>query len=364
MTMPPAPPSPYLEHAPAPMATVEGAAHLVRYINPAFCRLIDKAEADVVGKSFRELVPDTVACLALLERVYRTRQSASHIAREDADPHPVFLSYVMWPVIADDRTVCVIIQVTEAGSLQQKTMAMNEALLLGSLRQSELVEAADASNIQLQTEVDDRKQRESDALMLNHEIAHRIKNNLNIVSALVDSEIRRTPDQYVQGYEAMQTRIQAISKLYDLISQSHQTGTVRLDTYLQEIADTMSRSLLDRTSGIKIIVKAEALELDHERAVHFGLVANELVTNAVKHAFPDGVGRVTLGVARAGDQIQFTVADNGVGMATSGHAAPTGTHGRDYAAMFVRQLAGTMSVSEAETTGTTVTIRFPLLAAS
>jgi len=80
--------SPYLEHAPLPMATVEGATHLVRYINPAFCRLVDKAEDDVVGKPFCELLPETDDCLALLDRVYHTGKSASHTAREHANPVP------------------------------------------------------------------------------------------------------------------------------------------------------------------------------------------------------------------------------------------------------------------------------------
>ena len=76
----------------------------------------------------------------------------------------------------------------------------------------------------------------------------------------------------------------------------------------------MSASLLGNTSGIKIEVKAEALEIDPDRAVPFGLLVNELATNAIKHAFPDGTGRVVLSVEQVGDQIELTVADDGVGM--------------------------------------------------
>ena len=56
--------------------------------------------------------------------------------------------------------------------------------------------------------------------MLTNEVAHRVKNNLAVVAALIADEIRRTPEPWVQGYRAMQDRIMAIAQLYDLLSQS------------------------------------------------------------------------------------------------------------------------------------------------
>ena len=116
----------------------------------------------------------------------------------------------------------------------------------------------------------------------------------------------------------MQSRIGAIAQLYDLISQSSRGRTVAVDAYLREIAKTMSASLLGDASGIAIEVKAEPLEIDPDRAVPFGLLVNELATNAIKHAFPGGTGRVVLSVEQAGDEIELTVADNGVGMKAEG----------------------------------------------
>lgn len=70
----------------------------------------------------------------------------------------------------------------------------------------------------------------------------------------------------------------------------------------------------DPPSGIKIEVKAEPLEIDPDRAVPFGLLVNELATNAIKHAFPHGTGHVVLGVEKIGDQVELIVADDGVAM--------------------------------------------------
>ena len=210
-------------------------------------------------------------------------------------------------------------------------------------------------------DITDRKQRERDALGLTNEISHRIKNNLQVVVGLIAFEAKRTAAPCVLGYKAMQARISAIAELYDLISQSSHGRTIAVDAYLGEIAKSMSASLLGPASGITIEVKADALDIDPDRAVPFGLLVNELATNAIKHAFPDGTGRVVLSVQRVDDQIELTVADDGVGMKSKVSAKITERRGADYVAIFVRQLGGTILAPESEGPGTTIRIRLPLL---
>ena len=210
-------------------------------------------------------------------------------------------------------------------------------------------------------DITDRKQRERDAQMLANEISHRIKNNLQVIVGLLSFEAKLMPAPYVQGYKAMQARIGAIAQLYDLISQSNLGRTIAVDAYLREIAKTMSASLLGNKSGIEIEVKAEPLEIDSDRAVPFGLLVNELATNAIKHAFPDGIGRIVLSVEQTGDQIELTVADNGVGMSDKKFAKIPEKRGSDYVAIFVRQLGGTIAPSRPEEIGTIVRIRLPAL---
>jgi two-component sensor histidine kinase len=356
--------SPSLEHTPLPVATVEGATHIFRQISPAFCLLTGKTQDAFLGTPFGEVLPAESECLALLDRVYRTGKSASHIGQDQLDPRPIFSSFTMWPVMAAGRTLGVVIQGTETAPLHSITLAMNEALILGSLRQHELTAAANSSNTQLKSEVGEGKQRERDALILTNEISHRIKNNLQIVIALIGNEARRTAAPHAQGYLAVQARLGAIAKLYDLMSQSSIGQAVPLDDYLREIASTMTASLLGDASRIEIVVEAEALRLDPDRAVPFGLLVNELGTNAIKHAFPGGSGRVTLAVRQVGEEIELTVADDGVGLKQEPSAKTPGKHGSDYVAIFVRQLRGEMTVSGSEGTGTTFRIRLPSIVTS
>jgi PAS domain S-box-containing protein len=210
-------------------------------------------------------------------------------------------------------------------------------------------------------DITDRKQRERDVQMLTNEISHRIKNSLQVIIGLIAFEARSTPQPWVQGYTAMQARIGAIAKLYDLISHSSRGGAIAVDAYLKEIAKTISASLIGKNSGIAIEVKAEALDIDPDRAVPFGLLVNELATNAIKHAFPTGKGRVLLSVEQAGDQMALTVSDDGIGIQEKDAAKIPETRGSDYVAIFVRQLGGSIVASNAQDPGTTVKIRLPLL---
>lgn len=352
------------DHSPLPMATVEATTHIVRYVNPAFCRLVGKTGDDLVGMPFCDMLPDSEECTMLLDRICRTAQPENYIKLSAEDSDPLISCYAMWPVMANERAVGIAVQLIETVPLQERTLAMNEALMLGAVRLHEATADLAALNLQLQAEIREREHRERDALMLTHEVAHRIKNNLQIIVALIAQEARAAAAPCVEGYRAMQARIGAIAELYDLVSRTGDGQTIALDSYLEEIARTMSESLLDGRSGIRIEVEAKALEIDSVRAVPFGLLVNELTTNAIRHAFPNGSGRVLLSVKGTGDEIELTVADNGVGMKEKYSAQISERHGSDYVAIFVRQIGGTIDVAGTEGRGTIVRIRFPLLVAA
>lgn len=345
-----------LDGAPFPTVITHGRRHIVRYVNPAFCRLIGQTKDEILEKSFSDILPQSDERLALLDQAYHSGRLESPV--EDGTPKAFvnFPAWMMWPVMGDEHNAGVMLQITPR---HEKTLAMNEALVVGSIRQHELTAAAEFLNIKLEAEIAERKQRERDALALTDEIAHRVKNNLQIVVSLIAAKARSAPRSSVQGYVAIQTRVSAIAELYDLISRASQAEKVALDAYLRQIGRAMSASVLEDTSDIKIDVIAEALDIDRERAVPFGLLVNELTTNAIKHAFPGGAGRIALKLERIGDEIELTIADDGVGLKDNQPSITSGKHGADYVAVFVRQLGGKMSVSTSLGIGTTVKIRIP-----
>lgn len=191
--------------------------------------------------------------------------------------------------------------------------------------------------------------------VLAAELAHRIKNSLQIISSFVSYEIRRAAEPCVQGYQAMQARIGAVAELYDVIAQSSAFGPVHMETYLRGISGTVQKSLLGQTSNITITTKTEPLSILPDHAVSIGLIANELATNAVKYAFPSGHGEVVLGFQRRDGEVTLTVSDNGVGL--SGKSEGTGL-GTRFVNAFVKQLGGSLATATSSS-GTTFTVRLP-----
>lgn len=150
-------PGPSLEHAPLPMATVEGKTHIVRYTNPAFGALMGQPLEQLIGKRFSALLPEKAPWVDLLERVVLTGKPASHTEQDPSRPQPVCWSCTMWPLLPDALLVGVMIQVTQTTRGHEAAIAMNEALLLGSLRQHVLTEAAENLNAQLRADITARQ---------------------------------------------------------------------------------------------------------------------------------------------------------------------------------------------------------------
>jgi len=147
----------FSERSPQPMVAVEGATHIVRYLNPAFGRLVGREVNDLVGRPFSEAVPEGYGngCLALLDRVFRsgTPEDLPEQEHSHTQPRPVFWSYAAWAILgADERPVGVMVQVTdvtETALFHRRSADMNEALLFSSVRQHELVEVAESLNARL-----------------------------------------------------------------------------------------------------------------------------------------------------------------------------------------------------------------------
>jgi len=353
------------EHAPLPMATVEGASHIVRYVNPAFCRLLDKPSEQLVGTPFCEMLPKKDECVTLLDRVFRTGKPESHTEQEHSKRHPVFWSFTMWPVFAGEHPVGVMIQVTETAQFHEMMLATNEALILGSLRQHELTEAADSLNVQLQREITERVRLEREHAaaherigMLLQELTHRVKNSLQFIASMVMIEARSLESG--EGKAALarvSRRILALGRLYSKLSEADTFEAVDAATYLNELCrDLIASVYKDGDAFIMLKTDIESELLPTDRAIPIGLIVNELVTNAVKYGFPgEAQGTVTVTLKRVAGELRLTVADDGQGFDPRG--ADSGLGGRLVHA-FAQQLGGQVE-RKSDSQGTTVQLILP-----
>jgi len=133
-----------IEPSPLPMAAVEGKEHIVRHINPSFCRLVGKKGEELIGYPFAKAGPEADGCISLLDRVSLTGKAEIYALEKQFGSSTISWSCAVWPVLAaDEKPAGLIIQVTdmtEATLFRQKVAAMNEELLLANVRQHELME--------------------------------------------------------------------------------------------------------------------------------------------------------------------------------------------------------------------------------
>jgi two-component sensor histidine kinase len=145
------------------------------------------------------------------------------------------------------------------------------------------------------------------------EMDHRTKNNFQIVTSLLTLQANRSDRTEVKAAlnEAAE-RLKAVSAVYDSLAPSSQgLAAVRLQDQLQEMCDQISRGIMP--DGIRLETELEPMLVPHETGVAIGIVVNELVTNACKHAFGDGGGSIRVKAWREDGAALIEVADDGIG---------------------------------------------------
>ncbi len=200
------------------------------------------------------------------------------------------------------------------------------------------------------------KLREKDNMIL--EIQHRVKNNLQMIAALIRIEARNYYNKQERvPLDRLEGRINSIQIIYRLLSDSSQSDEIDLGVYLSEIASSVMHA--HAVEGIRLDLKVDTYPVSVNVALPTGLVANELLTNALKHAFVgcDG-GLITLHSLSDANGCRVTIADDGVGL-PAGVEWPT--HGR-MGELIVRSLRqnakADLRVESAPGKGTKVTIAF------
>jgi two-component sensor histidine kinase len=156
------------------------------------------------------------------------------------------------------------------------------------------------------------KIREKDTLL--QEIQHRVKNNLQLITALIRIDARNVRGRLATAaFDRLAGRIEAIQLIYQLLSEHGGVNEVDLGIYLSEVASSVMRA--HAVEGIRLDLKVDAYPVSVNVALPTGLVVNELLTNALKHAFVgrDG-GTITLHSLSDGNGCRITIADNGVGL--------------------------------------------------
>lgn len=158
----------------------------------------------------------------------------------------------------------------------------------------------------------EEKIRQKDTLL--RELQHRVKNNLQMVTALIRLEARNVPDNATEErFDRLAGRLNALGLLYNLLSADAPADSIDLGVYLSQIASAVMKA--HAIEGVRLDLKVDTWPVSINVAMPTGLVVNELLTNALKHAFPSpGGGTVTLRSLVDETGCQVIVSDDGCGL--------------------------------------------------
>lgn len=189
--------------------------------------------------------------------------------------------------------------------------------------------------------------------MLVHEVDHRVKNNLQLVSSLVLMQTREISDPAIRAsLTSMQERIEALGTVHNLLYQADDARVLSVADLVRDLATGLVAS--SGRNDIELKLDLDEVRVRADMATPISLIFNELVTNALKHAFPDGrSGQLMIRVKENAPGLVLEVEDNGVGMARERRATAFGTKLMDALA---RQLHSRIEWSSA-TPGTIARLR-------
>lgn len=198
--------------------------------------------------------------------------------------------------------------------------------------------------------------------LLLQEVHHRVKNNLGILSSLIELQAATLADARLRAIlRDTQNRIMSVARVHEAL---YSTGE---DTSHIDLADYVSRlgaELREAYGGQGVVIEYEMVSyaLSQQRAIHFGLLVNELISNALKHAFP-GHGprpaRIDVCLAEVNGSLRLVVQDNGTGLPQDFNPQATNSLGVQVVAMLVDQMEGTVEYFSAPGAGTEVRVIIP-----
>lgn len=195
---------------------------------------------------------------------------------------------------------------------------------------------------------------------LLQEVHHRVKNNLQIVMSLLNlqaSRLRSAPA--AEALRETRNRVRSMALLHERLYRAGNLDRVDLGAYLSELCPQMGRSFGVNPEQVRIEVSARNASLSLAKAVPCGLIVSELVSNALKHAFPAGrPGRILVEAERLEDgRVAVTVRDDGIGLPPEADPDRAGTLGWELVRNLTDQLKGTLAVERGQ--GTLLRLAFP-----
>jgi PAS domain S-box-containing protein len=222
--------------------------------------------------------------------------------------------------------------------------------------------------IGIDLDITDRKKAEAtlrasleEKTALLKEVHHRVKNNLQIVTSLLNLQAREL--QHPAARDALretQSRIRSMALLHETLYREGSVARIDCAVYLGHLCAHLGQTFATEPNRIELVSRIDPLKLGLDEAIPCGLIVNELVSNAFKYAFPDGRGgRITVELhSAAGGMAILSVTDDGVGLPPGFERAARNSLGLELVQGLARQINATLEINSQ--CGTSVRVRLPV----
>jgi PAS domain S-box-containing protein len=301
------------------LVAADGEAHFLLW-NEAAKRLMGRGAADLPSEQwtphYRVFLPDGITpyppeSLPLVRALRGESVRVELIVEPPQPDSKVWLEVTARPLKDAQGKLCggvaVMRDVTERKHAEQE--------------REDLLVRLKASSAELEQRVHERTAELSNTLnergVLLQEVHHRVKNNLQVISSLMNLQLRGIKDPPTrEALQEAQSRVKAISLIHEMLYQSSDYANVPFSEYARKLTANVFDVVGVAPGSVSLELAIEDVALAVHKAIPCGLILNELITNALKHGFPNGrrgTVRVALGEVSAG-KMQLSVTDDGVGI--------------------------------------------------
>ncbi|HWQ20137.1 MAG TPA: PAS domain S-box protein [Methanotrichaceae archaeon] len=296
---------------------VKDRQHRMILVNDAACKLFGLTREEMLGRTAYELFPrKEMADISweMDEEVFRTGIENTNIETNTYAPGVTLTVLVRKTLYTDNAgnkfLVGITIDITDRKLAEDK--------LIASLQEKEV---------------------------LIKEVHHRVKNNLQVISSLLNLQGRQTKDEETrEAFRDCRNRIRSMALVHEKLYGSKELARIDLADYTKNLTSYLSMSYgIEKRVRIKLDLGDATIGID--KAIPFGLIINELVTNCIKHAFPDGrMGEIRISLHQDTGNLKLVLSDNGVGLSEKYDDPGTKSLGLKLVQTLVTQLKGTIDV--------------------